>query len=460
MRCVNSLLRFSLPAGSEDQGVDETGRGTGVSDTKAELHAQLIARAASAPASSWDALLQTIQRKGMCTDVLTNSHILTLAGEVNVPEAELGALALSCAFALCQRARANDLPLPSDQHAEFVRRATQERERSIAVSGSLWSLVLSLPQERKDAISSMIAHVRLATSSQGGAEARKRILKVCQTFAPCMSRPSDRDVHLSLRHKRDLPAVALGLRLMSQYNHPTEPEELELWAGGDAKTSPVSERRKRSHRVEKRDLQMRLAISLADELVESCLSPVAPGSPVPHFGPIDSPRLLRTMKQPDFSPRSTAKPTGTCEQKKKTNVHACAMRESLDLIVQASSGTSADLIRLKSNLKTQLRQYDHQFKRANHRPPNAGDREPMRMYYIVYDCVKLLIQRGTSEAAAALREACAQRAKLDILKCGLSRHEADFLQQHGRPVQIYRDVLPVQEFYDMYRDLRAVTSLQ
>jgi len=145
-----------------------------------------------------------------------------------------------------------------------------------------------------------------------------------------------------------------------------------------------------------------------------------------------------------------------------------------------------DLLRQKRELKSQLKLYDHNFRRKHGRMPVKSEKEPIRHLYETYNSLKARIlqcesdmdsiqshsdgskpvsPRTPNSSTMALYNSHTMlemlRQEKNQLHKMLRTYERNFLQTHERQVSSFEDIRPVAAQYRRYKEIkRTIGKLQ
>jgi len=113
----------------------------------------------------------------------------------------------------------------------------------------------------------------------------------------------------------------------------------------------------------------------------------------------------------------------------------------------------------KRAVKRDLKDFDREFIEKHGRKPSKKDKEPIRWQYERYNDLKLLIE-GLEQADDDEITERRTRLRLEkrILQRSLRRYEGNFEYIKGRKVKYRRDIAPVKDLYQRYKELKDIVN--
>ena len=213
--------------------------------------------------------------------------------------------------------------------------------------------------------------------------------------------------------------------------------------------------------------------------------------------------LRTSTSAPQTAPQLVMNPAPHRERRHRRQVSDSSIGSNDSSDASSASGQRSvvlqDLQRQKRELKSQLKQYDYNFRRQHGRMPVKTEKEPIRHLYETYNSLKAKITQiesdqnsmsdgGTSTGSPSFgpkstsprslaspplsiinnNSPNSPNTTLDMLRQEkgqlhqtLRSYERNFFQTHGRQVSSFEDIRPVAAQYRRYKEIkRTIGSLQ
>ncbi|CAG9313300.1 unnamed protein product [Blepharisma stoltei] len=129
---------------------------------------------------------------------------------------------------------------------------------------------------------------------------------------------------------------------------------------------------------------------------------------------------------------------------------------------ELANKTTEELNTEKKKVKNELKTYDTTFKSLFGRLPKREEKEPMRPLYMYYKKIKQAISKRPAERSnkklnreETVRKLETLRKERGELKAVLHNFQMEFSQTNQRRIRYHKDILPVENEYKRYKDVKA-----
>ncbi|CAG9316679.1 unnamed protein product [Blepharisma stoltei] len=129
---------------------------------------------------------------------------------------------------------------------------------------------------------------------------------------------------------------------------------------------------------------------------------------------------------------------------------------------ELNNKTTDELNTEKKKVKNELKAYDTTFKSLFGRLPKREEKEPMRPLYMYYKKIKQAISKRPAEKGnkklnrdEVARKLETLRKERSELKAILHNFQLEFSQTNQRKIRYHKDILPVENEYKRYKEVKA-----